>query len=203
MDTNITNHLSVPSVASCSSLGSLRAMINRAPNYNIRRDFDGRNVPSMKTHLDGIETSGQCALNQPACFSAAAALQFLTPDDLEEMQTAISKGALPPDFETKLVRLANDTLLHQFVEQNCRLFAGLLVAAHTSSFIDATAAAQARLLRVLAYVRKENDQVPDYKPGGFMDDLREVRAAATELTNLLQAFKVWRLRHQVPSLWTG
>jgi hypothetical protein len=157
----------------------------------------------MKTHVSCLEITGQSALHQPTCFSAASALQFLTPDDLEEMQTAISKGALPPDFETKLLRLANDTLLHQFVEQNCRLFAGLLVGAHASSFTDATADDQARLLRVLAYVRKENDHIPDYKPGGFMDDLREVRAAATELNEVLQAFKVWRLRHQVPSLWTG
>jgi hypothetical protein len=30
-----------------------------------------------------------------------------------------------------------------------------------------------------------------------------VRAAAMELAPLLNAFKVWRLRHQVPAMWPG
>ena len=129
------------------------------------------------------------------------ALQRVTPDELEELQHALSKGMLPADFEVKLTRLAGDSILHQFVEQNCRLFAVLLLAAHHSSFAYASPPAQERLLRVLAYVRKEEDEIADYKPNGFDDDLREVRAATKDLSGLLQIFKTWRLRHQVPGMW--
>ena len=52
---------------------------------------------------------------------------------------------------------------------------------------------------MLAYVRKDDDAIPDYLPSGFMDDQQEVRAAAMELGPLLQAFKAWRLCHLVPA----
>ncbi len=57
------------------------------------------------------------------------------------------------------------------------------------------------MLRVLAYVPKDDDAVPDYKTGGLIDDQQEVRAATVELEALIQAFKAWRLRHQVPAMW--
>jgi len=50
-------------------------------------------------------------------------------------------------------------------------------------------------------VRKDDDATPDYKPEGFADDQREARAVAMELDDLLQSFKEWRLRHQVPRMW--
>jgi hypothetical protein len=87
------------------------------------------------------------------------------------------------------------------VTQNSRLFFALLLAALDDSFIEATPSERERLLRVLAYVRKDDDAIPDYLPSGFADDQHEVRAAATELRPMLQAFKVWRLRHQVPGMW--
>jgi hypothetical protein len=54
---------------------------------------------------------------------------------------------------------------------------------------------------VLAYVRKDVDAIPDYQPEGFADDQQEIRSAATELSALIQAFKAWRLRYQVPVIW--
>src|SRR5215207_6641953 len=118
---------------------------------------------AMKKNFGCIEDNwashyGSPSAQQHAIHSVAAGcLHLVTPLDLEELQMALLKGALPSDFETKLVRLAKNTLLHQFVEQHCRLFASLLVAAHNSSFIGANRPARERLLRVLAYVRKEND----------------------------------------------
>jgi hypothetical protein len=50
---------------------------------------------------------------------------------------------------------------------------------------------------VLAYVPKSDGAVQDCAQGGFMDDQQEVRAATLELAPLLQAFKAWRLCHQV------
>jgi hypothetical protein len=58
-----------------------------------------------------------------------------------------------------------------------------------------------RLLRVLAYVRKDDDSIPDYQPGGFVDDQQEVRKVDNKYHSLLESFKAWRLRHQVPALW--
>jgi hypothetical protein len=128
-------------------------------------------------------------------------LYLVTPHDVQGLRSALAQGRLPADLETKLARLAGGSLSERYVEQNCRLVVALLLAAQENSFTQATPADWERLLRVLAYVRKDDDAIPDYKPGGFLDDQQEVRAAATELKPLLLDFKVWRLRHQVPGMW--
>jgi hypothetical protein len=128
-------------------------------------------------------------------------LYLVTPHDVQGLRSALAQGRLPADLETKLARLAGGNLSERYVEQNCRLVVALLLAAQQNSFTQATPADRERLLRVLAYVRKDDDAIPDYKPGGFLDDQQEVRAAATELKPLLLDFKVWRLRHQVPGMW--
>jgi hypothetical protein len=147
-----------------------------------------------------------CAANHPR-FGAqspllrSGLLHLVTPHDVQDMRTALAKGRLPLDFEAKLARLHEGDLIHRYVEQNSRLFFVLLLAALESLFAESTLAQRERLLRVLAYVRKDDDAIPDYRPGGFLDDQKEVRAAAMELAPLLNAFKVWRLRHQVPAMW--
>jgi hypothetical protein len=128
-------------------------------------------------------------------------LNLVTADEAQELRLALAKGGLPPDFEAKLSRLGEGSLVERYLEQNSRLFFALLLAAAESSFVRATPSDRERLLRVLAYVRKEDDAIPDYLPAGLSDDQQEVRAAAMELAPLLQAFKVWRLRHQVPAMW--
>jgi hypothetical protein len=128
-------------------------------------------------------------------------LHLVTADDAQALRSALAKGSLPPDFEAKLSRLHEGDLIHRYVEQNSRLIFGLLLAALESSFTEVTSSDRERLLRVLAYVRKDDDAIPDYLPGGFMDDQQAVRAAAMELAPILHTFKVWRLRHQVPGMW--
>ena len=128
-------------------------------------------------------------------------LYLVTAHDVRGLRSALAQGRLPPDLEAKLARLAGGSLSERYVEQNCRLIVALLLAAQQNSFTKATPAERERLLRVLAYVRKDDDAIPDYRPGGFIDDQQEVRAAATELNHVLLAFKVWRLRHQVPGMW--
>jgi uncharacterized membrane protein YkvA (DUF1232 family) len=130
-------------------------------------------------------------------------LYLVTAHEVQEMRSALAKGRLPPDFEAKLAKLSEGSLSDRYVEQNSRLFFALLLAALDTSFTEATTADRERLLRVLAYVRKDDDAIPDYLTGGFADDQQQVRAAVTELYPLLQAFKVWRLRHQVPGMWRG
>ena len=133
--------------------------------------------------------------------SRPALLQWITPHELETLREALARGGLPADFLGKLKRLSDGDLRHHFIEQSCRLFAALLVAAEDGSFREGSPAERERLLRVLAYVRKDDDAIPDYKPEGFADDQREIRSAAVELDGLIQSFKAWRLRHQVPVMW--
>src|SRR6266540_3669582 len=130
-------------------------------------------------------------------------LHWTTSHEMEALREALVRGALPADFLGKLRRLTAGDLSHHFIEQNCRLFAALLLATEHGSFREGSREECERLLRVLAYVRKDDDAIPDYKPEGFTDDQREVRAAAVELGDLLRAFKAWRLRYQVPAMWSG
>ena len=150
------------------------------------------------------ENVGPGPVRSPArtLVSRPALLQWITPHELEALRDALARGCLPPDFLGKLKRLTDGDLSHYFIEQNCRLFAALLVAAEDCSFREGSPAERERLLRVLAYVRKDDDAIPDYKPEGLTDDQREIRAATVELDSLIQALKAWRLRYQVPLMWT-
>jgi len=130
-------------------------------------------------------------------------LNLVTAQEIQELREALLDGRPPRDLELKLTRLASGTLLHRFVEQNSRLIISLLVAAYCGEFQQANRARLERLLRVLAYVRKDDDAIPDQRPDGFVDDQQEIRAMLNEMGDLLQSFKMWRLRHQVPEMWSS
>jgi hypothetical protein len=146
------------------------------------------------------ENPGNRAVN-PAHLLFPGRLHLVTPHDPASLRQALSAGAVPIDLEAKLSRLTGGDLVERFVARNCRCFIELLLATHDGAFAEASPADYERLLTVLAYVRKDDDAIPDYRSDGFRDDQREVLAAAVELKSLLQSFKAWRLRHQVPSLW--
>jgi len=156
----------------------------------------------METCTGGLAVkNGEGRLHSPARTSRPALLQWITSHELEALRDALSRGCLPPDFLRKLKGLPKGDLGNHFIEQNCRVFAALLAAAEDGSFREGSPAERERLLSVLAYVRKDDDAIPDYRPDGFKDDQSEVRAAAVELGGLIQAFKAWRLRNQVPVMW--
>ena len=181
-------------------------MINPAPFCNTQARS------RCTTFLAMMNTQGNIALGQyadhlgrlgtPPLPLRPSALCMVSAHELQELKGAIARGVLPPDFEAKLGRLAEGDLTHCLLARNCRLLAALLLAARDGSFKDASLADRERLLRLLAYVRKDDDAIPDYKPGGFMDDQQEVRTAMTELDPLLKSFKAWRLQHQVPGMWS-
>jgi hypothetical protein len=154
----------------------------------------------------GTNVAGYC-VNDPGRSGAhqpglrPSSLYLVNEHELRALHGALGRGALPPDFEAKLARLAEGDLTQRFVAQHCRLFATLLFAASEGFYKEASPADCERLFRVLAYVRKDDDAVPDYKPGGFIDDQQEVRVATKGLHLLLRSFKAWRLRHQVPGMW--
>jgi len=147
-----------------------------------------------------------CAISQIRSGPGQASLRpghlhLVSAQELQGLGDALARGQVPLDLEAKLDRLAKGNLGHCFIEQNCRTIVALLVAAQNGSFKAASRAECERLLRLLAYVRKDEDAVPDYRPDGFSDDQQEVRAVTTQLSGLLQGFKAWRLRHQVPGMW--
>ncbi len=129
-------------------------------------------------------------------------LHLVSPHELRTLSLALANGELPADFERKLESLATADLGRRFIAKNCQTMITLLQAAGDGSFKQAARQDCERLLRVLAYVRKDEDAIPDYRTDGFVDDQQEVRAAVTELGGLLQSFKAWRLCHQVPSMWS-
>ena len=128
-------------------------------------------------------------------------LHLISSEELVDMRRAIASSVLPVEFAAKLDRLSRQGLLHQFIAESCHDFIRLLIASQFGGFGSVTPAIRERLLRVLAYVRKENDAIPDFKPRGLEDDLREVRAATSELGGLLRRFKEWHLQHAVPAMW--
>jgi hypothetical protein len=128
-------------------------------------------------------------------------MHLVSAHELRELADALARDRLPPDFETKLQQLAAGDLGRCFIEQNCRTIVALLAAHNEGTYRHASAADCTRLLHLLAYVRKDDDAIPDYRPDGFTDDQQEMRKVLAELGPLLQAYKKWRLQHQVPILW--
>jgi len=128
-------------------------------------------------------------------------LHLVTTHELEALRNELHRGEAPVDFQAKLAQLSQDDLVHRYVAKHSADFIALLLAAQDGFFREISQAEIDRLLRVLAYVRKDDDAIPDYRRDGLIDDQQEVHAAVVELAPLLQAFKAWRLRHQVPALW--
>jgi hypothetical protein len=126
---------------------------------------------------------------------------LVSPHDLRNLHDGLERGSIPADLEAKLESLAGGDLGQRFINQQCRMIIALLQARQDGSFKHVSPAESERLLQLLAYVRKDDDAVADYCPGGFVDDREEVRAVTIEFGPLLQRFKAWRLEHQVPGLW--
>jgi len=137
------------------------------------------------------------SLRQPPVNS----LCLVTAHELKDLADALTRGLVPRDFETKLRKLAAGDLIQRSIEQNCRKMISLLQAAQQGCFKRASSTDCEQLLRVLAYVRKDDDAIADYRSDGFIDDHRETRAVTKEMASLLESFKAWRLRHQVPAMW--
>jgi hypothetical protein len=131
----------------------------------------------------------------------ATFLVILTPHELRQLDESLQRRIVPLDFESKLNRFARGNLVQRSISKHSFDFIALLLAAYHGGFQEAKTADCERLLRVLAYVRKDDDVIPDYRPDGLLDDQQEVRAVTTQLGPLLRSFKAWHLCHQVPALW--
>jgi len=128
-------------------------------------------------------------------------LHLVTAHDVRELRHVLERGQLPRDFEAKLRKLASGDLIHHSIEQNCRTIIALLQAAMDGSFKGASSSDCEQLLNLLAYVRKDDDAIADYRSDGFTDDQQLTHATVRQLSTLLAQFKNWRLCNQVPALW--
>src|SRR5262249_10942530 len=97
-------------------------------------------------------------------------LHWVTAHELQNLRDKLTMGRVPLDLAAKLNQLSEGDLSHRFIEQNCRTIIALLQAVQEGTFTKANQTEHDRLLRVLAYVRKDDDAIPDYRPDGFLDD---------------------------------
>lgn len=126
---------------------------------------------------------------------------MVTQAELLALKRALLEGQTPADLELKLSCLEARSVMHQFIAQNCRLLLLLLKSVYAGAFSEVAPQQCDELLRVVAYVRKDDDAIADYTTGGFADDLLELRTVLSERHELVTRFKAWRLCHQVPALW--
>src|SRR6516164_9231197 len=94
-------------------------------------------------------------------------LAMVTAQEEESLRESLMHGQVPQEFKMKLRRLATGNALHRYLEHHCQLMIELLAAAYAGKFLEARPEECRRLLRVLAYVRKYDDEIPDYKPDGY------------------------------------
>src|SRR5262245_8030982 len=100
-------------------------------------------------------------------------LRMVSTHELDDLRCWLARGQIPRDLEAKLAKLTEGDLGHRAIEQNCRTIFALLQAVDEGCFKASCPGDHERLLRVLAYVRKDDDAIPDYQPDGFIDDLQE------------------------------
>jgi hypothetical protein len=131
----------------------------------------------------------------------ATFVPFVTPAEIRTLAEYLDERAVPADLEFKLRVLAQGGVLEQIIEKQCRRFISLLLAEQAGLFNEASPHQKELLLALLAYVRRDDDEIPDDLPRGYVDDHLQIRAALPELGHLLEQFNLWRLRTQVPVIW--
>ena len=182
----------------------LSAVANSAGNCNSRSPRLWCNCPVMNTREQPFRTTHfeRAGPHSHSIHQVHSTVPFVTRAEIQTMADAVAAGVVPVDFEAKLKTLARGDILHQNIEKNCRRFLCLLQADHEGLFTELTPLQRQYLLAVLAYVRKDDDAIADYRFGGYVDDQFQVRTAMADTAPVVQHFNLWRLRHQVPKLWT-
>ena len=120
---------------------------------------------------------------------------------MEAFEDALKRGHLPGDFMDKLEQLQTDQHRDFYLKQQSLLIGRLLLAASAQDYAQVSPRDGERLLRMLAYVRKDDDMIPDSWPGGMTDDHDLMRLTCAEMSEVLRRFKAWHLSRRVPSLW--
>jgi hypothetical protein len=133
-----------------------------------------------------------------------SALGLVSEGEVRSLDADLERGIVPPDLARKLEFLDPTDVVEGGLRQRAYRILDLLAAVRDGAYPDLSVVQRERLLRVLAYVRKDDDAVPDSRrPGGFADDLVEARSAFRDLGPVLDKFTRWHLTHRVPRLWQG
>ena len=155
----------------------------------------------MKPNSGSSDVSGHFSASGLAMLMDSPQLHLVEPGELQALKETLSRGAIPVEFEAKLKRLGREGLTHYYIEQTSRLFIAIWFATRSGEFLKCDPSHLDLMLKVLAYVAKENDFIPDYQSNGFTDDYEMIRATGRQLETLIRDFKEWRLKNQVPRFW--
>jgi hypothetical protein len=129
------------------------------------------------------------------------ALNMVTAWELEALCHALRERRIPADLKAKVAGFRVDDPKEFYLKRQSELLLAFLLAPEASQYCRLRPDDCQRLLRVLAYVRKDDDAIPDTRPGGFVDDHDLMRMTCTELGQVLDAFKAWHLSRRVAHLW--
>lgn len=158
----------------------------------------------MKQHRynqsHGLDGGGQPSRNCPSRVTLGA-LNMISSQEMNVLCHTLQKGLTPSDLAAKLSKLRDDSPKEYYLKQQSELLLSLLKSQASAEFCRIHPDECQLLLRALAYVRKDDDAVPDTLPGGFDDDHDVMRAVCVELKSSLDRFKAWHLTRRVPLLW--
>jgi len=129
------------------------------------------------------------------------ALEMVTKAEMESLCDSLHQDHVPADLRAKLDRLRTDDPKELYLKQQSLLLASLLMSPAARDFCSLRPNVCQRLLRMLAYVRKDDDAIPDTWPGGMADDHDLMRMTCTEYREALETFKAWHLSRRVPLMW--
>jgi hypothetical protein len=128
---------------------------------------------------------------------------MVTKAEMETLCNALHQDHVPADLHAKLDRLRTDDPKEFYLRQQSLLLVSLLMSPAAREFCLLRPHDCERLLRMLAYVRKDDDAIPDTWPGGMADDHDLMRLTCTEFREALDTFKAWHLSRRVPLLWNS
>lgn len=126
---------------------------------------------------------------------------MVTREELESLELVLAQGYLPADLLAKLERLRDDDARELYLKQQSQTLGRLLLSIAASEYHQARPVEAKRFLRMLAYVRKEQDLIPDYLPNGMRDDHDLMRTTCAEFREALTRFKAWHLSRHVPMMF--
>lgn len=161
--------------------------------------YGGGIVGYMQTHGVSASTNHKGLSSHTGLDHTA--LGMLSSDEVRELRAAVANRTVPADFTNKLQTLAEGDMVMRYIAHHSVLLLEMLHAGCQGEFPWLSPSDFEQILRVLAYVRKEDDAIPDFLPSGYVDDQREIRLALTQLAPLLEAYKSWRLCKEVPARW--
>jgi hypothetical protein len=128
---------------------------------------------------------------------------MVTEAEINALCDSLREDRVPADLQAKLDRLRTDDPKESYLKRQSLLLASLLMSPSARGFCRLRPHDCERLLRMLAYVRMDDDAIPDTWSGGMADDHDLMRLTCADLREALETFKAWHLSRRVPLLWNA